>query len=80
MPETAGRLFWLARDVDVTGVSGVGVVADGAVWPDGTVSVRWRGDGPSIVFWDSMSDVERRHCHGGATRIVWVDEAGGSDG
>jgi type IV secretory pathway TraG/TraD family ATPase VirD4 len=37
------RFFQLHRDADPTGFSGTGVVADGVVWPDGTVSMRWRG-------------------------------------
>jgi hypothetical protein len=67
------RVFTLVRDQDVTGISGTGTVADGVVWPDGTVSIRWRGDRPSIVFWDSLDHAEAIHGHGGATQIVWVD-------
>lgn len=68
------RRFRLVRDVDVTGVTGTGPVADGVMWPDGTASVRWRGDHPSIVFWDrGWESVERIHGHGGHTRIEWVD-------
>ncbi|MEV5592248.1 hypothetical protein [Streptomyces sp. NPDC052496] len=62
MPRTRPRLFTLQRDTDVTGVSGTG-----------TVSVRWRGDRPSTVFWDSLTDAVAIHGHGGATRIVWDD-------
>lgn len=65
------RLFTLQRDTDITGISGTGTVADGVLWPDGTVSVRWRGDRPSTVAWDSLADAEYVHGHGGATRIVW---------
>jgi hypothetical protein len=43
------------------------------VWPDGTVSIRWRGDRPSIVFWDSLEHAEFVHGHQGATRFVWSD-------
>jgi hypothetical protein len=68
------RRFRLHRDHDVTGISGTGIVADGVLWPDGTASVRWRGEHPSIVFWDRGSvSVEHIHGHGGATRIVWLD-------
>ncbi|MDJ0460625.1 hypothetical protein [Streptomyces sp. H27-C3] len=67
------RRFHLQRDTDITGVSGVGRVADGVLWPDGTASVRWAGDRPSIVFWDRIADAEAVHGHGGATRIVWDD-------
>lgn len=63
-------LFKLVRDQDVSGVSGTGVVADGVIWPDGTVSVRWRGDHPSIVFWRTLDAVKVIHGHNGATRIV----------
>jgi hypothetical protein len=66
--------FGLIRDHDVSGVSGTGRVADGVLWPDGTVSVRWRGDRPSIVHWGGLADVEHVHGHGGHTRIVWDDE------
>lgn len=74
MPES--RRFELHRDVDVSGVSGVGVVADGVLWPDGRVSVRWRGSRPSTVSWDCLEDAEAIHGHGGATRIVWLDPPG----
>jgi len=70
---TEPRRFYLDRHTDVTGVSGTGRVADGVLWPDGTASLRWRGDRPSIVFWDRMADAEHVHGHVGATRIVWLD-------
>jgi hypothetical protein len=67
------RRFHLQRDTDVSGVSGTGRVADGVLWPDGTVSLRWIGARPSVVFWDRLEDAEAVHGHGGATRIVWDD-------
>jgi hypothetical protein len=66
------RLFQLHRDTDITGVSGTGIVADGIEWPDGTVSIRWRGDRPSVVFWDCVQDAMHVHGHVGATRFVWL--------
>ncbi|MFI2078702.1 hypothetical protein, partial [Streptomyces triculaminicus] len=72
-PIQFGRPFVLQRDHDVTGVSGTGIVADGVLWPDGTVSVRWRGSRPSTVHWDRLDDAIAVHGHGGATRIVWQD-------
>jgi hypothetical protein len=65
------RTFAIQRHEDVTGVSGVGHVADGVRWPDGSASIRWRGENPSVVFWDSHESVEKIHGHNGATRIVW---------
>ncbi|WP_063755337.1 hypothetical protein [Streptomyces sp. NRRL S-337] len=68
---TNPRLFALHRDRDISGVSGTAIVADGVCWPDGTVSIRWRGARPSTVSWNSVADAEHVHGHGGATRIVW---------
>jgi hypothetical protein len=68
------RRFHLQRDTDITGVSGTGRVADGVLWPDGSVAIRWRGDRPSTVHWDRIADAEHVHGHHGATRIEWDDE------
>lgn len=71
---TQPRRFALVRDHDVSGVSGTGHVADGVLWPDGTASVRWRGEHPSTVHWDRGWDsVQHIHGHGGHTRILWID-------
>jgi hypothetical protein len=71
MSEDRSRTFTLHRDNDVTGVSGTGHVADGVRWPDGSASIRWRGENPSVVFWDSHESVEKIHGHNGSTRIMW---------
>ncbi len=66
--------FHLHRDVDATGVSGTGVVAEGVEFVDGTCVVRWVvGDHRSTVVWDDVASVEAIHGHGGATRVVWDD-------
>lgn len=68
------RTFHLQRDDDVTGISGTGRVAEGVVFSDGRVAVRWIvGEHRSTVTWDSVEAVEAIHGHGGATRIVWHD-------
>lgn len=68
-----GRRFVLQRDADITGISGTGIVADGVCWPDSTVSIRWRGERPSVVFWEKLEHARAIHGHGGATRFVWLD-------
>lgn len=70
---TEPRRFYLDRNTDVTGASGTGRVADGVLWPDGTVTVRWRGEHQSTVNWGNIESAERVHGHGGATRIVFLD-------
>jgi hypothetical protein len=72
-PGTGPRRFELHRYTDVSGVSGEGVVASGAVWADGVVLIRWNGDRPSTVEWRSLDDAIAVHGHGGATRIAWID-------
>lgn len=71
------RRFELHRDVDVSGVSGVGVVAEGVEFADGSVALRWLGDWPtSVVFHDrGVAGIEHVHGHGGRTQIVFVDDA-----
>ncbi|MEU5426891.1 hypothetical protein AB0H73_14980 [Streptomyces olivoreticuli] len=68
--------FVLRRHHDVSGISGEGNVADGVLWPDGTASVRWRGEHPSIAFWDrGRASVEFVHGHVSATTITFLDQA-----
>jgi hypothetical protein len=69
------RRFHLERDVDVSGISGTGIVAEGVEFSDGAVVIRWvTGKHRSTVVWPGIADVEAIHGHGGATRIVWDDE------
>lgn len=67
------RRFKVVREKDVTGVSGVGVVADGVEFDDGAVVIRWRGDHKSTVIWDCLNDALMVHGHHGATWVEWVD-------
>lgn len=68
------RRFLVYRYVDVSGVSGVGVVAQGVQWSDGSVSIRWTGKHPSTVAWDNTDDVVAVHGHQGSTELRWLDE------
>jgi hypothetical protein len=70
------RRFELHRTEDLTGVSGTGVVAEGVKFTDDVVVLRWTSQWPSsVVHYDrGMSSVVAVHCHGGKTRIVWLDD------
>jgi hypothetical protein len=72
---TSARLLTLERDIDHTGVSGTGTVADGVLWDDGQVTLKWRGPHSSIVNWRNLEDAKAIHGHDGATR---VEVAGGA--
>ncbi|MEU2402788.1 hypothetical protein ABZ609_00380 [Streptomyces rubiginosohelvolus] len=69
------RHFQLHRDTDVSGVSGTGHVADGVVFSDGHAAVHWLGRWPTTTpHPEGLVSVEGVHGHGGATRIVFLDE------
>lgn len=72
------RRFQLVRDVDPSGVSGTGVVAEGVEFSSGRVALEWLSEWPtSVVFHDrGAQSVEAIHGHGGMTRIVYLDEGG----
>ena len=70
---TAPRRFRLVREVDVTGVSGVGVVAYGVRFPDGAVATRWNAEIAQTCVWANVGDVVSIHGHNGATRLEWLD-------
>lgn len=69
------RRFELHREVDVSGVSGTGVVAEGVEFSDGAVVLRWRTDWPtSVVFHDrGVASVKAVHGHDGRTKLIWLD-------
>lgn len=71
----AVRRFVLQRNEDVSGVSGVGVVAEGVEFSDGSVAIRWiSGDHHSTVLWDDLHSVEVIHGHDGRTLVQFLDE------
>jgi hypothetical protein len=67
------RRFKLVRDVDVTGVSGTGIVAEGVQFSDGKCVVRWLSAHAATVVWDNIDDALAIHGHGGHTVVEWVD-------
>ena len=62
--------FILQRLKDVSGVSGTGVAAEGIVFSDGQVALRWLGDVSSVVIHKSVENVIKVHCHAGSTEFV----------
>jgi hypothetical protein len=66
------QLFELHRDIDESGVSGTGIVAEGVLFSDGTAAMRWRSDRASTAIYSTMDDVWLIHGHNGATRLVWL--------
>lgn len=74
------RTFKLYRDEDVSKVSGIGWIAEGCRFSDGTVSLRWINTPfPTTATHTSIESVLHIHGHGGKTRIVWDDEGAVAD-
>ena len=68
--------FVLERDYDVSGVSGTGRVAEGVVFTNGRAVMTWLTEYSSIAIYNSIEELVQIHSHGGATRVVWLAEAG----
>jgi hypothetical protein len=68
------RRFHLKRDVDVSGVSGTGIVAFGVQAPNGTCVLWWDSEHESIGIYPSMDTLLAIHGHSGATQAVFVDD------
>ena len=69
------RVFELMRDEDLSGVSGIGLVAVGVVFPSGKVVLEWLGSRSTFGIYDDLADVERIHGHGGKTRVLFTRRA-----
>lgn len=69
------RTFNLIRKEDVSGVSGVGRIAEGVQFHDGQVVMSWFGQHHTLEIAPDIKSVEAIHGHEGKTRVVWDDEA-----
>ena len=70
------RRFKMYRYDDVTGMSGVGVIAYGVQFTNPEkVALQWAVEGKpsSVAVWDSIEDVLAIHGHDGRTDIEWID-------
>jgi hypothetical protein len=68
------RMFELHRETDLTGVSGVGIVAEGVQFGNGRAALCWLTEHTSVAVYDDMGSLEAIHGHHGATKVVWLDE------
>ncbi len=70
----AFRRFLLDRSEDECRVSGTGVVAEGIQFSSGHCVITWLTDTPSIAIYETISDLEKVHGHGGKTTVRWLDQ------
>jgi hypothetical protein len=69
------KRFYLVRNVDKTGMSGTGYVAEGVQFSDGTCILKWISTTSAIGIYHSTVEMLHIHTHGGkdATKIEFVD-------
>lgn len=71
------RRFQLIRDVDIGGFSGTGIIAEGVLFSTGKAALQWLTKYKSLGLYDDFGQLVNIHGHGGATRVVWLDEEKG---
>ena len=69
------RRFVLMRHRDVSGVSGLGRVAEGVQFTDGRCALRWCLEVAATAVYDDIESLEAVHGHNGATDVVFLDAA-----
>jgi hypothetical protein len=67
------KRFTLDRTHDVSGISGLGTVAEGVQFSDGTAAIRWTCDLKSTAVYHSVDDIIAIHGHNGSTTVRWLD-------
>jgi hypothetical protein len=68
------RLFELHRDVDSSGVSGTGIVAQGVEFDNGQCAMSWLSQWQSVAIYSDITTLEAIHGHSGNTRVVWLED------
>lgn len=74
------RRFYLNRKEDISGVSGVGRVAEGIQFHDGQCVMSWFGQHHSIAVYPNIEDLECIHGHEGRTKVEWADDSEPDEG
>ena len=67
------RRFRLYREIDVSGVSGTGIVAEGIQFSSGLLALSFISDKPSVEIHTSIDNLEKIHGHKGKTSLQWID-------
>lgn len=68
------RRFKLHRLEDQSGVSGVGIIAEGVQFKTGKCVLSWLTAHSSLGLYDDVTTLMAIHGHGGKTLIEWVDQ------
>ncbi len=64
------KQFYLKRNIDESGISGTGIVAQGVIFPNGKCCMSWNTQTSSIAIYDSINDIKTIHGHEGKTKVL----------
>jgi hypothetical protein len=64
--------FILRRTEDVSGTSGIGVVAEGVQFENGKCVISWINKHTSIAIYENIEELIAIHGHEGRTKVVWL--------
>lgn len=62
--------FYLLRKKDVSGVSGLGIVARGVVLPSHRAILEWCTSHETFGLYDNLQQIRDLHGHEGATEVI----------
>ena len=65
------KTFKLVRTVDLSGISGLGDVAEGVEFHDGQCVISWFGRFHSVAVYPSILTLLHVHGHNDTTKVVW---------
>ncbi len=68
------RRFFLVRDVDETGCSGTGLVAQGLELDSGRAVMEWLVPPCSINIFGSVEELITVHGHSGKSKVQFIDD------
>jgi hypothetical protein len=68
------KRFYLNRKKDISGVSGTGIIAYGAILPSKRVVMEWVTKHKSIAIYDSIEEIQLLHAHKGKTELIYIDD------
>lgn len=63
----------MQRQIDSTGMSGTGRVAEGCQFPNGWCALTWNSPFVTVGAYPNIEVVVHLHGHGGNTKVVWDD-------
>jgi len=68
------RRFYMQRDQDASGVSGLGKVAEGCQFDTGWCALVWLTGKAAMSYYPDIETIIEIHGHKGMTKVRWIDD------